>query len=819
MFHYRCPGCGKHHAVDKEFAQLFEAKCLRCGALISVTPELARQSQGAARSSVSLSAPVESITNSVGVASRSGVLAKTSAEEPALDAPSLPDDLAEVEPRKNGRDNSKEQTANKEGKPLKKKPAKQAEKPEEQEEEEKKEAAPKVFRGESPTKEQPGAKGPRPRWQLIAGVSAAVLVLFITVGYLVFGGKKTESKKPAKSAAKPVPAKPSPPPPVQVVKKADPPIKIAEAAQLILSAPRLSAELAADTDLANRKYAGKFIEVSGLFAKMESREGLHPPARPHAVFATSGTPVCCDLEDSSPPASAWNRLKSNQPFTIRGNYEKNGYLRGCFLMPEYTSTADSRYKGRVIEVAGRVEKTNVSTDGESFPTVILAGETISVMQIHCLFRTTDAAEVRALQSGTPVTIQGTCGGRQGAAGGGNVRLDNCRLVYTSAPPEKVPRLDAIRLLREYEEDVRPDYLPPPGEEEQIDTIWTIRQLVKDYSANPKAFLGKCRYHLLRVQGKLQPIAVGKQQSVVVLTSGDTDLTFQVECYLRPDEIEVIRRRREPAYRLRGLFTGKIDDKKLRLDNCQLDMPRTPGPSLTEDYLPHKRGRAYALDVATFDTLIQRKLGIFVQREVHVQEADGVTEILVTHAGPLLDNSLFEDGAQQKWVEQNKVRIRRPETNAIYFRRLHAGFIELGTPHPGLKGTTEIAWIPMLKLHTQAGDRWKWEPPNGPHEFVLEKFDDFQGQPCAVIREMFTPAADVLHPIETLHVYAKGFGEVERRQWRHLDQRGHKKTLTEMKWVGPVNAEQEAIKAVKPAGKPPRKPSAPVNGKPALPRNK
>jgi hypothetical protein len=824
MFTYRCPSCGKHHAVDKEFEQQFEAKCLRCGAAISVTPKLVHPSPSASGSSRSLPLREESITKSPGdsairAASQSNSVAEAESDEPALDAPSLPDD----EPRKNGRAKSKAPSKDKDEKSGKKKPDTRVDKPPEKKDE--KPAvyiAPEPQRWKPPAQSTPPAKGPRPRWQIIAGAVTVGLVLFVTIGYLVFGGKKPvpprRAKTPTKAASKPTVAPP------KIEKKAEPPIKTPDMPQIVVSAPRLSAELAADADLANIKYGGKFLEISGLFATIEQKDGLRPPAHAHAVFAVSGVPISCDLQDSSPLAPAWQRLKPNQPFTMRGRYEKNGYLRGCFLMPEYTSTADSRYKGRLIEVSGRVRKANASGDSETFPSVIFEGETNSVMEIHCLFRTTDAAEVRQIQPGSQLTIQGKCSGRETGGRDGRVRLDNCQLVYTSAPPQGTPRLDAPRLLREYEEDVHPDYLPPPGEEQQFDTVWTIRQLVKEHTANPKAFLKKCGNRILRVRGKPQNRGKPQQggtasESVVVLTSGDTDLPFQVECHFAAEVWEDVRQRHEPEYRIRGLFTGKIAGDKLRLDNCRFETARVTREVLTANYLPHTPGRSFMIDVAAFGTLFNGKLRDVVQREVHVQGKDELTAIMVTHIGSLTGKSLFENEVQQQWVQQNKVRIRTPETTGIYFRRLHAGFVELGTPHPGQDGKTAIAWVPKLKLNTLAGEKWKWQPPEGPHEYVVEKFDEFRGQRSVVIREIFTPARDVLHPIETLHVYVKGLGEVELRQWRQLDLRGGKKLLSEMKWVDNAKSAPNGKPGDKPAVKTPLVPPAPINDKAVAPKAK
>jgi len=87
--------------------------------------------------------------------------------------------------------------------------------------------------------------------------------------------------------------------------------------------------------------------------------------------------------------------------------------------------------------------------------------------------------------------------------------------------------------------------------------------------------------------------------------------------------------------------------------------------------------------------------------------------------------------------------------------------------------------------------------------VLEKFDDYHGLPCAVVQETFTMGSDVLHPIEILHVYAKGLGEVQRREWRRLDQRGGKKQLSETRWVHSSQLERGSG-------------SKPADGKPSVP---
>jgi hypothetical protein len=66
-----------------------------------------------------------------------------------------------------------------------------------------------------------------------------------------------------------------------------------------------------------------------------------------------------------------------------------------------------------------------------------------------------------------------------------------------------------------------------------------------------------------------------------------------------------------------------------------------------------------------------------------------------------------------------------------------------------------------------------------------KFEEYDGRPCALVQEKITLAADVLHPIEILHTYVKGLGEMEQRRWVQRNSRGDKILLMERKVVIPA----------------------------------
>jgi hypothetical protein len=324
-------------------------------------------------------------------------------------------------------------------------------------------------------------------------------------------------------------------------------------------------------------------------------------------------------------------------------------------------------------------------------------------------------------------------------------------------------------------------LPPLRQEERIAAPLTIRVLAQEFAANRQAFEKKYRGRILTVVGKpFTPPRAGH----LTLESGDTDLWFRVECVFTKHAFGKLSVR-ESDYRVRGLYAGQPPERQgqvLRLDNCELDEKFRRGPELTADFLPHAPGRSFIVDVAMFDVLVGRKNGNSVRREVHIQERDGATEFAVTHLGILPDRSLFDEGEPDKWFKAPRTAKNKDASSVTYYQRVSAGFVELGTPATNDQGKVEISWTPILKLNVREGDKWESNDPSGDHKYVVEKIEEAPGRTAAFLREMFVPASDVQHPLEILHVYVKGEGEVERRQWRHLNTRGDKTLIVEMRRV-------------------------------------
>ena len=240
---------------------------------------------------------------------------------------------------------------------------------------------------------------------------------------------------------------------------------------------------------------------------------------------------------------------------MRGLYEKDGFLRDCFLMP-YTPSADGQFKSKEIEVVGYVQEVLPPNDKQLFPAIKLEGDTNSTLGLLCFFRKTDAEEVQKIHRGSLVTVQGACNGRSLEEKRLCVRLDNCRLIYTSAPTAGTPRLETARLLRIYEEDCRAFRMPPPGAEEQIQTPLSIKQVAEEIAGDPKLFKKLYRNRVLSLVGTSHQ---APKDQTLILQSTDTDQVLKVQCRFGVQAFEGVDKRLE--YRVRGLCTAMPDAQR------------------------------------------------------------------------------------------------------------------------------------------------------------------------------------------------------------------------------------------------------------------
>jgi hypothetical protein len=97
-------------------------------------------------------------------------------------------------------------------------------------------------------------------------------------------------------------------------------------------------------------------------------------------------------------------------------------------------------------------------------------------------------------------------------------------------------------------------------------------------------------------------------------------------------------------------------------------------------------------------------------------------------------------------------------------RVYGGYVQLGQYQAVGKSGTELYFEPILKLGARPGDTWSWTHDHYTYEYKLVKFDTYRGLPSAIIEETITKAGDPHHPRELRIVYARGLGEVERRDY-------------------------------------------------------
>jgi hypothetical protein len=324
-------------------------------------------------------------------------------------------------------------------------------------------------------------------------------------------------------------------------------------------------------------------------------------------------------------------------------------------------------------------------------------------------------------------------------------------------------MHAFDFTREYEEDLRPYFLPARGQEDRVTTALTVTGLSKEWKDSP-ANVMKYLYKVLTVSGRIVPTSKekgDKNVGVLVLESNETDQPLRVVCRFGREAASRLELAKE--LRIRGLFTTLKDGPAMVLEDCEdADISiRTVVPRLTEDYFPHKVGNTLTYDIATF----QVKKRTSVRREVWYQQAGGITETVVTHAGSLTGKTLFGE-KPEVWITAPRTK-KTKLPGAVYVRTLTGAAVLFGQrisiPRKGVMLTQE----PILKLGAKAGETWQFIDKTVKHVYTLERFDKYRGQPCAIIKEVIVTPENEVQAREIYHTYVEHRGEVERREWLRI----------------------------------------------------
>ena len=128
--------------------------------------------------------------------------------------------------------------------------------------------------------------------------------------------------------------------------------------------------------------------------------------------------------------------------------------------------------------------------------------------------------------------------------------------------------------------------------------------------------------------------------------------------------------------------------------------------------------------------------------------------------------MFNPSLLGKWIISKKTsKVRQP--GPVYQYRLAGGFIELGQRSLRTPGKAAFEFEPWLKIGARIGETWRYTGGDNRHIYSLEKFDEHQGRPSLLVKEMVIKNSDPDHSTEITHLYVRDVGEVERREVRYL----------------------------------------------------
>jgi hypothetical protein len=805
LFSYRCPRCGKQHTDERSFTEAFQAQCLRCAQPISVTRELVQvgpESNGAAAKSEAITdRPAANGGNGTAVKDANGSRQPRQAavtivagvqraqlvEDPASSAET--DEAPEAEPAE-----AEAPAA----------PPRGQSKP-------KKSAGPSTGPATKPDKAAEDAARKKKMIVLVTSIGVPLVLLCGLGAFFVFNrSPKKPAAKTTKSSAKKTPEKKKDEPKKEKEKeKAKQPAPgpspgpTPQVAAYRLSAALLAADLAGDAPRTNTRYKNAVLEVSGILDRLtgagakpgagpqfapdkgpkdKGPKDKGPPPPGQAFFRTEQAAVSCDLATLSGEAHRRQALVPGAFFTVRGVYRQDGLLVNCQLL-DPIAVADTKYAGKTMEIVGTVDSVGaIKQDNEEFPAITLEGETNGALVIRCVFGKAHFEDVKKVQRGAVMGVRGTCSGRRFDKKQYEVRFDNCQLADTTGRESAAGRVLAPELARDYEEDLRPYYLPPRGKETRVEAPMSVTDLSKAWKADSNS-LQRYRHKVITVTATASR---REPPNRLVLEPVETDQPLRVSCLF--DSKTYARLGAGPAFRVTGLCMGQEKDGRLRLDNCEVDPSqlRHEGPVLTENFYPHREGGVRIYDLAVYPPMIKRAQ---VVRQEWVQRKDGNTETVITHtlAGmppgdslfPTTKNTSADSWTKLPWVKKLKVRLPGP----FYLRRTNVGFLEVGRRviAPGRGNATVME--PILKLGAKPGDTWNWRLQSEDHTYTFVGFETVREQRTAVVREVVFDNIAERQTREIRHVYLEGVGEIERREWQCI-------TMTEKKLV----AEKRMVRA-------------------------
>jgi hypothetical protein len=230
------------------------------------------------------------------------------------------------------------------------------------------------------------------------------------------------------------------------------------------------------------------------------------------------------------------------------------------------AAADAKYKGKVIDVTGVVER--VADDVKKFRmTVELTG---NFSTVDCDFGTSDRSALASLKTGSTVTIRGKCIGRRTIEGEKYVTLENCTVVPPGTNPGDKTTDTGTKTTATGTKatGTKPTGTKSTGPKPADSVIKvTATDLAKAYADDEDAADTKYKGKVLEVTGKIWRNKLYVQPENPAICLGQKGLTLEVEC--RVDEKEksdLAFVNLEDTITFRGKCVGK--DDLVILEGCK-----------------------------------------------------------------------------------------------------------------------------------------------------------------------------------------------------------------------------------------------------------
>lgn len=591
----------------------------------------------------------------------------------------------------------------------------------------------------------------------------------------------------------------------------------------VISAVRLGNEILENLSDSNSRYQGRILLVSGLIEEivlpriapppMPTDDG-NPPATPDAegkpaspvkpvpnpanglfvslTFKTDNRPIRCEIPIPDPEMlETWKTMNRSQPLTLRGEYNKGGKLIGCTLVQPPQAPGDALFKGKEVEITGEVVRLSLEGDDEdTFPLIRFRDYDSSQIEAKFWFpknnkdrASPDYDRLLAVKNGEKVTIRGKCSGRSLDGNRYKIRINNCRIVDTTASEvDDVSRIEFVDFLRAYEEDLRDYFLPARKLVKIIEGYYSIDGLAEKSAADPK-YLLQFRNKIMNITGR-----VGKQEgNRMVLESESTDQPWKVTCQFDSQRLPDFKD--HVHVEIQGFCRLTNNNRDIQLIHCQANhLGINVIPRLAADFLPHKPDTTRIYDIVTY---IKPNLGN-IRREVHYLNKNNLTESYITNFGTTKDRSILGNGHLDTWVNSPKTG-KKVIKGPIFSQYEKDGKIYFGPAdleQDQLTGQTTSQKVnkfhgPLIKIDAKAGESWKEIINNVKHEYYVDSFGEWRGQDSVVIKEMVVSPLPTEPMHEIRHLFVRNHGEVERQDWMvriNPINPTEKKIYLEIKWI-------------------------------------